>query len=122
MQKDCLAGIGRLSVHHRILEVLPHTLAAELPVYLSHHSGMSKALFSWMRMCFSSGMGAKRFTDALVAEYLLRYDELQLQYLDYITCNITMDTWMGKKYQSFLPFHDTSPDVCHGFVPGSQWF
>ena len=106
----------------RILEVLPPTLAAEFPAYLSHRSGMSKALFSWMRMCFSSGMGAKRFADALVAEHLLRYDELQLQYLDYITCSITMNTWMGKKYPSFLPFHDTSPDGRHGFVPRSQWF
>ena len=106
----------------RILEVLPSSLAAEFPAYLSHRNGMSKALFSWMRMCFSGGMGAKRFADALVAEYLLRYDELQLQYLEYISSNITMNTWMGKKYQSFLPFHDTSPDGRHGYVPRSQWF
>ncbi|KAF8802776.1 hypothetical protein BYT27DRAFT_7111482, partial [Phlegmacium glaucopus] len=105
-----------------ILGVLPSALAAEFPAYLSHRSGMSKALFSWMRMSFSSGMGAKRFTDALVAEYLLRYDELHLQYLDYIASNIMMNTWIGKKYQSFLPFHDTSPDGRHGFVPRSQWF
>ncbi|KAF8801127.1 hypothetical protein BYT27DRAFT_7227031 [Phlegmacium glaucopus] len=105
-----------------ILAVLPSALAAEFPAYLSHRSGMSKALFSWMRMSFSSGMGAKWFTDALVAEYLLRYDELHLQYLDYIASNIMMNTWIGKKYQSFLPFHDTSPDGRHRFVPCSQWF
>ena len=73
-------------------------------------------------MCFSSGMGAKRFTDALVTEYLLRYDELHLQYLDYIASTLTMNKWMGKKYQSFLPFHDTSSDGCHGFVPSARWF
>ncbi|KAF8802563.1 hypothetical protein BYT27DRAFT_7226296 [Phlegmacium glaucopus] len=98
-----------------ILAVLPSALAAEFPVYLSHRSGMSKALFSWMQMSFLSGMGA-------IAEYLLHYDELHLQYLDYISSNIMMNTWIGKKYQSFLPFHNASPDGCHGFVPRSQWF
>jgi hypothetical protein len=67
-------------------------------------------------------MGAKRFADALVAEYLLRYDELHLQYLDYIASNIAMSTWIERKYQSFLPFDNTSPNGRHGFVPSSQWF
>jgi hypothetical protein len=105
-----------------ILAVLPSALVAEFPAYLSYRSGMSKALFSWMRMCFSSGMGAKRFTDALVAEYLLRYDELHLQYLEYVSSSMMMNNWMEKKFPSLLPFHDTSPDGRHGFVPSSQWF
>ena len=41
-----------------ILAVLPSALAAEFPAYLSHQSGMLKALFSWIWMCFSSGIGA----------------------------------------------------------------
>jgi hypothetical protein len=102
--------------------VLPPALAAEFPAYLSHRSGMSKALFSWMRMCFSNGMGAKRFSDSLLAEYLLRYDELQLQYLDYIASNTVMNIWMQKRFPAFLPFHNTSPDGRHGFVPSAQWF
>jgi len=106
----------------RILAVLPPALAAEFPAYLSHRSGMSKALFSWMRMCFSNGMGAKWFSDSLLAEYLLRYDELQLQYLDYIASNTVMNIWMQKRFPAFLPFHNTSPDGRHGFVPSAQWF
>jgi hypothetical protein len=106
----------------RILAVLPPALAAEFPAYLSHRSGMSKALFSWMRMCFSNGMGARRFSDALLAEYLLHYDELQLQYLDYIASNTIMNIWMQKHFPAFLPFHDVSPDGRHGFVPSAQWF
>jgi len=43
----------------RILAVLPPALAAEFPAKLTHRSGVSKALFSWMRTCFLNGMGAK---------------------------------------------------------------
>ena len=43
----------------RILAVLPPPLAAEFPARLTHRSGMSAALFSWMRSCFQCGMGPK---------------------------------------------------------------
>jgi hypothetical protein len=33
----------------RILDVLPTVLAAEFPALLTHRSGISKAVFSWMR-------------------------------------------------------------------------
>lgn len=105
----------------RILSNLPSSLAAEFPALLSHRSGMSKPLFSWMRTCFQNGMGAKRFSDALLVQNLLRYDELHLQYLDYIVSRSSMDHWREKKYCSFLPFDDVSPEGPHGFVPGSQW-
>ena len=81
----------------RILGVLLPALVAEFPAYLSHCSGMSKALFSWMRMCFSNWNGCETFSDSLLAEYLLRYNELQLQYLDSIACNTVMNVWTQKQ-------------------------
>ncbi|KAF9522304.1 hypothetical protein CPB83DRAFT_116942 [Crepidotus variabilis] len=106
----------------RILAALPAQLASEFPAHLSHRSGMSKPLFAWMRSCFQNGMGAKQFSDALRVQHLLRYDELHLQYLDWIVSRVVMDSWMGTKYKSFLKFDDTSDEGYNGFVPSSQWF
>jgi len=36
----------------RILAVLPPALTAEFPAHLTHRSGISNVLFSWMRSCF----------------------------------------------------------------------
>lgn len=66
----------------RILAVLPSELATEFPAHLSHRSGISITLAGWMRSCFQNGMGARQFSDALRVQHLLKYDELQLQYLD----------------------------------------
>jgi hypothetical protein len=110
------------SWHRRILEVLPPALASQFPAHLSHRSGMSKPLFSWMRSCFQNGMGSKRFSDAVQVQHLLKYDELHLEYLDFIAHRAVMTSWMGQQYTSFLPFHDTSSDGLHGFVPSAQWF
>jgi len=106
----------------RILASLPPALAAEFPAKLSHRSGISNSLFDWMRSCFQNGMGAKQFSDALLVQNLLRYDELHLQYLDFLAhrCQ-ALDRFTLVKYKSFLPFDDRSPDGYHGFVPSSQW-
>ncbi len=106
----------------RILAVLPSPLAAEFPARLTHRSGMSTALFSWMWSCFQCGMGPKRFSDALRVQHLLRYDALQLQYLEFIA-ERTLERCLpdAKKYKAFLPFDDTSLGGPHGFVPSAAW-
>lgn len=104
----------------RILSILPRALAAEFPAKLTHRSGVSNLLFSWMRTCFLSGMGAKRFSDALRVQHLLHYDELHLQYLEFLVSR-SMDRYMAVKYKSFLPFDDTSPHGPHGFVPSAPY-
>jgi hypothetical protein len=104
----------------RILRMLPRALADEFPAHLSHRSGMSKCLFSFMRSCFQNGMGPKQFADALCVQHLLKYDELQLQYLHSLTA-CKLDHWTGRKYYPFLPFDDSSYNGFHGFIPSSQW-
>jgi hypothetical protein len=104
----------------RILAALPRSLADEFPARLSHRSGMSKTIFSWMRACFQCGMGAKQFSDALRVQHLLKYDELHLQYLHELASR-SLDGWRGQKYERFLAFDNTSPQGPHGFVPGAQW-
>jgi hypothetical protein len=106
----------------RILAVLPAPLAAEFPAYLSHRTAISKALFEWMRSCFQNGMGPKQFSDAVRVQHLLCYDELHMQYLDTLVVRSGLAQWLGKKFQSFLPFDDTSQEGFHGYVPCSQLF
>lgn len=66
-------------------------------------------------------MGAKQFSDVLCIQHL-KYDELQLQYLEVITqCHQHLGEWGCIEYEDFLPFEDTSPTGYHGFVPGAQW-
>ena len=106
----------------RILAVLPAPLAAEFPAYLSHRTAISKTLFEWMRSCFQNGMGPKQFSDAVRVQHLLHYDELHMQYLDVLVVRSGLAQWLGKRFPSFLPFDDTSPEGFHGYVPSSQLF
>ncbi|KAJ7442111.1 hypothetical protein B0H11DRAFT_1932613 [Mycena galericulata] len=68
-----------------------------------------------------SGMGAKQFADALRVRHLENYDKLQLSHLSRIARGKTMQAWLEKKFESFLPFADRSSRGYHGFVPSSQW-
>lgn len=107
----------------RILCMLPPMLSLEFPAHFSHRSGVSNAVFSWMRSCMQSGMGSKQFSDALRVQHLLAYDQLQTQYLEHILLRRnSLDAWTGVSYKSFLPFDDTSPSGRHGYIPNAQWF
>lgn len=112
------------SWHKRILANLPRALAAQFPARLSHRSGVSNAVFLWLRSCMQNGMGTKQFSDALRVQHLLEYDRLQLQYLEHIAGRVdeSLDKWAGHKYDMFLPFDDNGPTGRHGYVPSSQWF
>ena len=68
----------------RILAVFPPALSAEFPALLSHRSAISTNLFTWMRSSFNYGMGSKQFADALRMQHVLRYDIMELQYLNHI--------------------------------------
>lgn len=106
----------------RILNNIPAHLAAEFPCKLTHRSAISKPLLSWMRSCFYTNMGPKQFSDALRVQHVLAHDELELQYLTFLAPRrLSLDRWWGQKYDSFLPFDNTSPTGRHGFVPSSQW-
>lgn len=100
--------------------MLPSSLAAEFPARLTHRSGISNALFNWVRVLFQNGMGAKQIADSLLIQHLLHYDKLHLQYLDHLTVH-RLDSWTGRKYKLFLPFDDRSPHGPHGYVPSLQW-
>ncbi|KAJ7431758.1 hypothetical protein B0H11DRAFT_2233272 [Mycena galericulata] len=88
---------------------------------LSYRSAISESVFMFMRSCFQSGMGAKQFADALRVRHLENYDKLQLSHLSRIARGKTMQAWLEKKFESFLPFADRSSRGYHGFVPSSQW-
>lgn len=100
----------------RILAVLPPALAAEFPAQLSHRSGISTSLFSWMRSSFNYGMGSKQFADALRMQHVLRYDLTELQYLNHIS-SFALEGWLGQKFAAFPPFNDLSSQGPHLYTP-----
>ena len=100
----------------RILAVLPPALAAEFPAQLSHRSGISTSLLSWMRSSFNYGMGSKQFADALRMQHVLRYDLMELQYLKHIS-SFALDGWFGQKFAAFPRFDDLSPQGPHLYTP-----
>lgn len=104
----------------RILAVLPPYLAAEFPARLSHRSGITKRLLSFMRSCFTSGMGGKQFSDAIRVQHLLRYNGLHQQYL-HVLVERRLDNWTGQQYPAFLPFDSQDPEGPRSFVPSAQW-
>ena len=92
----------------RILAVLPPALAAEFPAQLSHRSAISTSLFSWMRSSFNYGMGSKQFADALRMQHILRYDMMELQYLNHLS-SFALNGWLGQKFAAFPRFDDLGP-------------
>lgn len=92
----------------------------QFPAHLSHRSGISNTLFSWVRSCFAKGMGGKQVSDAIREQHLLHYDHTRLQYYN-VLCLRTLDGWVGKKYNDFSPFNDNSPNGPRNFLPCVQW-
>ncbi|KAL6304628.1 hypothetical protein BKA93DRAFT_718075, partial [Sparassis latifolia] len=85
-------------------------------------SGISLRVFGILRSCFQNGMGAKQFSDALRVQHLCHYDNLHLQYLQFLQGRRIIAEWPRDQiFLPFLPFDDTSLDGFHGFVPSSQW-
>ncbi|KAJ7916600.1 hypothetical protein B0H13DRAFT_2323209 [Mycena leptocephala] len=105
----------------RILRKLPRALANSFPAMFIYRSAISESAFMFMRSCLQSGMGAKHFSDALRVRHPENCDKLQLSYLSRLARAKTMQGWLGKKFESFLPFYDQSRNVYHGIVPSSQW-
>ncbi|KAJ3819593.1 hypothetical protein F5880DRAFT_1616319 [Lentinula raphanica] len=105
-----------------ILDMLPKWLVNEFPAHLSHRSGLSRGVFTFMRTCFQHGFGAKQFANALRVQQLQRYDELHLQYLYYMWQSRNLHHSLGhSQIEPFLPFQDHSPKGFSGFVPSAQW-
>lgn len=103
-----------------VLLKLPSYVAGEFPAVLMHRSGISKSLFRMLQSAITSGMGPKKFFEALWSHHLLQYDVLQIQYLEFINDH-TLDSWIGEKYIAFPPFDDRSPDGPHGYIPSANY-
>ena len=61
-------------------------------------------------------MGSKQFADALRMQHVLRYDMMELQYLDHIA-SFALDGWLGQKFLAFPRFDDLSPLGPHLYTP-----
>jgi hypothetical protein len=80
----------------------------EFPVRLSHRSGVSTSLFSWMRSGFNYGLGSKQFSDTVRMQHILRYDMLELQYLEQLA-SCTLDNCLQLKDEAFAQSDDVGP-------------
>ncbi|KAF5370456.1 hypothetical protein D9615_009773 [Tricholomella constricta] len=102
----------------RIIARLPPDLAAEFPARLTYRSGISTDVLSLMRSCFQHGMGSKQFSNVIRVQHLQNYDRLHLRYLQNIASRYLLLTGQFmRKFKSFPPFDDRSPDGFQGFVP-----
>jgi hypothetical protein len=104
----------------QILDSLLKELGLEFPAILTHWSGISKKVYTFMRSCFQHGLGAKQFSSALRALQLEHYDITHLQYLHFVARGSQLNIWRGKIYEPFLPFDNTSPSGFHGYIPSSR--
>ncbi|KAF6742765.1 hypothetical protein DFP72DRAFT_1104354 [Ephemerocybe angulata] len=96
-----------MSWEDNVLEALPRSLASQLPVRLSHRSGISDCVFALMRSCFLNGVGAKQFADTLNTLHRRWHETLEVQYYQAIIEQRSSGDHAG----SFAPFpdFDTSP-------------
>jgi hypothetical protein len=102
----------------RILERLPHALAAEFPACLSHRNAISDLALAVMRTCFQYGMGSKQFSNCLQVLHYRHFDIIHAQYLDGILSH-KCDSDPSNVYLPFGTFEDKH-GYC-GFVPSSLW-
>jgi len=102
----------------RIVQRLPHALAAEFPAWLSHRNAIADSVLALMRTCFQYGMGSKQFSNCLGVLHQRHFDTIHAQYLDGILSR-KGDSDQSTSYQPFGTFED--PQRYCGFVPSSKW-
>ena len=106
----------------RITQLLPKSLAAQLPAVFSHRRAISPGLFAFMRQCFFNGMGAKQFADTINVLHRRKYALLNMQYLQTLHERANVSHSEGKTYPPFLSFEDQSLTGFHGVIPSAHWF
>ncbi|KAG6809743.1 hypothetical protein H0H92_014892 [Tricholoma furcatifolium] len=77
----------KLSVHgwsHRLIESLPHYLRLAFPAILSHNGGLSHKVITLLRVGNQHKMGPGGLRLLLMEMHTLRFNKLQLQYLEAI--------------------------------------
>ena len=92
-------------------------IAAEFPAILTHWSGIDKKLFMFMSTCFSSGVGAKQFSDALRVQHKEMFDHQHMQYLQLVARGSALRLAGGVTFKAFGSFEGEFG----GFVPSGQW-
>ncbi|PPR01416.1 hypothetical protein CVT24_006209 [Panaeolus cyanescens] len=109
----------------RILAGLPTSLLASFPATFTHRGGLANDVFSLMRVCLQSGMGAGQLSDALQELHHLRHDTCRLQYLDHLVEHRSVERRSqqrsNKTFQIFPSFDDRTSNGPMSFVPSAQW-
>ncbi|KAH0580184.1 hypothetical protein H2248_001706 [Termitomyces sp. 'cryptogamus'] len=117
---NSMGGCGKIfqSWDFRILDKLPHPLAAKFPAKLTWRSALSWRAFGILCSCIQHGMGASEVAEMFRMQHLQCYDEIRLQYLHTKAAHIHLP---HQHYEPFLSFEDQSDNGFHGFTPSSQW-
>lgn len=104
-----------------ILSQLPTSLQKLFPAHLTHRSGISSTLFNMLRPMFNSRMGPKATANLLQEMHRMRYDCIQLAYLEAVKRQVENPsaTTFGKTLQ-YEPFPAYKGSY-GGFTPSANY-
>ncbi|KAI8146397.1 hypothetical protein BJV82DRAFT_601610 [Fennellomyces sp. T-0311] len=108
----------------KILSSLPFHIQSIFPAYLTHKSGISKALFDLMRPCYQNALGPERLHNLLYELHTLKHSRLELDYLNTIAFRLSnpqiQDNFASNV--SHIPFSTfDDPKGYAGFVPSATY-
>lgn len=110
-------GISLNAHDHRVMNQLPHYLAAEFPAYLAHRCAISKDLANLMQPCIRNNMTFDKFRQLLHELHTLRHGKLQLQYLNAVLYRSQPIDASAGPAPAFSEF--TDPDGYSGRIPST---
>lgn len=110
-------GISLNAHDQRVMNQLPHYLAAEFPAYLAHRCAISKDLANLLQPCIRNNMTFDKFRQLLHELHTLRHGKLQLQYLNAVLYRSQPIDASAGPAPAFSEFSD--PDGYSGRIPST---
>ena len=98
---------------------LPRPLAQEFTHHLTFRSGLTDRVVALMRSCFLQGIGPYPFAQILRTNHLRRYEQLHLQYLEFLYTRHSTPLHFTGRFQPFSAYNDRNGYA--GYTPSGRY-
>ena len=98
---------------------LPRPLAQQFTHHLTFRSGLTDRVVALMRSCFLQGIGPYPFAQILRTNHLRRYEQLHLQYLEFLYAGHSTPLHFTGSYQPFSAYNDRNGYA--GYTPSGHY-
>jgi len=103
-----------------LLNVMPRTVAQQFTHHLTYRGGLTDRVVSLMRGCFLQGMGPNPFAQMIRTNHIRHYEQLHLQYLEFIYARHEAPLHYTGQFKPFSSFNNREGYAGH--TPSGHYF